>query len=99
MARIDELRLLTKVSRMYHERGLRQAAIADQLNLSQATISRLLKRAEEIYLEMMRALLPGEKVHLLVADAKTARKVKVYFPKNGTRTKTKPGFRWIEPAK
>lgn len=47
MARIDELRLLTKVSRMYHERGLRQAAIADQLNLSQATISRLLKRAEE----------------------------------------------------
>lgn len=47
MARIDELRLLTKVARMYHERGLRQAAIADQLNLSQATISRLLKRAEE----------------------------------------------------
>ena len=47
MARIDELRLLTKVARMYHERGLRQAAIADQLNLSQASISRLLKRAEE----------------------------------------------------
>ncbi|MDX2033470.1 MAG: sugar-binding transcriptional regulator [Blastocatellia bacterium] len=47
MARIDELRLLTKVARMYHDRGLRQAAIADQLNLSQATISRLLKRAEE----------------------------------------------------
>src|SRR5262245_60451449 len=46
MARIDELRLLTKVARMYHERGLRQAAIADQLNLSQATISRLLKSAE-----------------------------------------------------
>ncbi len=47
MARIDELRLLTKVARMYYERGLRQSAIADQLNLSQATISRLLKRAEE----------------------------------------------------
>jgi len=47
LARIDELRLLTKVARMYYERGLRQAAIADQLNLSQATISRLLKRAEE----------------------------------------------------
>jgi DNA-binding transcriptional regulator LsrR (DeoR family) len=47
MARIDELRLLTKVARLYYERGLRQAAIADQLNLSQATISRLLKRAEE----------------------------------------------------
>jgi DNA-binding transcriptional regulator LsrR (DeoR family) len=47
LARIDELRLLTKVARMYYERGLRQSAIADQLNLSQATISRLLKRAEE----------------------------------------------------
>src|SRR5262249_53823631 len=32
MARIDEMRLLTKVARMYYERGLRQAAIADQLN-------------------------------------------------------------------
>ncbi len=47
MARIDELRLLTKVARLYYERGLRQAVIAEQLNLSQATVSRLLKRAEE----------------------------------------------------
>jgi len=47
VARIDELRLLTKVARMYYERGLRQSAIADQLNLSQASISRLLKRAED----------------------------------------------------
>lgn len=47
MARTDELRLITKVARMYYERGVRQADIAQQLDLSQATVSRLLKRAEE----------------------------------------------------
>ncbi len=35
----------------------------------------LLKRAEEIYIEMMRGLLPGEKVNLLVPDEKTAQSV------------------------
>lgn len=47
LARTDELRLITKVARMYYERGVRQADIARQLDLSQATVSRLLKRAEE----------------------------------------------------
>lgn len=47
MARTDELRLITKVARMYYERGVRQADIAQQLDLSQATVSRLLKRAGE----------------------------------------------------
>ena len=47
MARIDELRLMTKVARLYHERGLNQSAIAAQLDLSQATVSRLLKRARQ----------------------------------------------------
>ena len=47
MARNDELRLITKVARLYYERGVRQAEIAKQLDLSQATVSRLLKRAEE----------------------------------------------------
>ena len=47
MARIDELRLMTKVSRMYHEQGLRQTEIMERLNMSQSTISRLLKRAEK----------------------------------------------------
>lgn len=41
----SQLRLLTKVARMYHERGIRQAAIAQSLNISQAKVSRLLKRA------------------------------------------------------
>ncbi len=35
----------------------------------------LLKRVEEIYLEMMRGLLPGEKVQLLVDDVKTGKRV------------------------
>ncbi|HWB85846.1 MAG TPA: sugar-binding transcriptional regulator [Bryobacteraceae bacterium] len=47
MARVDELRLMTKVARMYHEQGLRQTEIMDRLNMSQSTISRLLKRAEK----------------------------------------------------
>lgn len=47
MARVDELRLMARVARLYYDRGLRQSDIADQLSLSQATISRLLKRAEQ----------------------------------------------------
>jgi DNA-binding transcriptional regulator LsrR (DeoR family) len=47
MARIDELRLMTKVARLYYVDGLRQTKIAEQLDISQATISRLLKRAQD----------------------------------------------------
>src|SRR4029453_11520622 len=43
-----QLRLLTKVARMYHERGIRQTDIADTLHLSQARVSRLLRRAAEL---------------------------------------------------
>ncbi len=43
----SQIRLLTKVARMYHERGIRQADIAESLHLSQARVSRLLKRAAE----------------------------------------------------
>ncbi len=47
MARSDELRLIAKVARMYHEWNMRQKDIADQLGLSQASVSRLLTRAEK----------------------------------------------------
>ena len=43
----DHLRLLVKVARMYHERGLRQPEIATQLNMSQARVSRLLREAAD----------------------------------------------------
>jgi DNA-binding transcriptional regulator LsrR (DeoR family) len=46
MARADELRLMAKVARMYYGQGLRQTEIMERLNVSQSTISRLLKRAE-----------------------------------------------------
>ncbi len=47
MARIDELRLMSKVARMYFEQGLRQTEIMERLSMSQSTISRILKRAEK----------------------------------------------------
>ncbi len=37
---------MARVARLYHERGLSQSAIAEDLELSQPTVSRLLKRAE-----------------------------------------------------
>ncbi|WP_308467047.1 sugar-binding transcriptional regulator [Rathayibacter soli] len=43
-----QVRLLTKVARMYHEHGIRQADIAATLNISQAKVSRLLKRATDV---------------------------------------------------
>lgn len=46
MGRINELRLIARVAQMYHIEGMRQADIAARLRLSQATVSRMLKRAE-----------------------------------------------------
>src|SRR6476620_4281282 len=46
MGRLEELRLITKVATLYHQHGLRQAEIAERLDLSQASVSRLLKRGE-----------------------------------------------------
>lgn len=42
-----KLRLVTKVAQLYYEKGYVQKRIADELHLSQATISRLLKLAQE----------------------------------------------------
>jgi len=47
MPRIDELRLIARVARMYYEWNMRQSEIAKQLDLSQATVSRLLNRSKE----------------------------------------------------
>jgi len=43
----SKLRLVTKVARLYYENGYLQKQIAEELHLSQATISRLLKTADE----------------------------------------------------
>lgn len=46
MGRINELRMISRVAQMYFSEHKRQAEIAQHLNLSQATVSRMLKRAE-----------------------------------------------------
>ncbi len=47
MSRLNELRMITRVAQMYHVEGLRQADIAEHLRISQATVSRMLKRAQD----------------------------------------------------
>jgi DNA-binding transcriptional regulator LsrR (DeoR family) len=43
-----QLRLMTKIAHLYHEQGRRQSEIATLLHISQAKVSRLLKRAGEV---------------------------------------------------
>ncbi len=47
MARADELRLMTRVARLYYDVGLKQPDIAARLRLSQPKVSRLLKGAQD----------------------------------------------------
>ena len=47
MGRLNELRLIARVAQMYHVDGKRQAEIAESMRMSQATVSRMLKRAEQ----------------------------------------------------
>ena len=47
MSALPETRLITKVATLYYERKLTQMDIAKRLGISQVTVSRLLKRAEE----------------------------------------------------
>src|SRR5919112_989137 len=56
---LDELRLLTKVARLYHEKGVRQPQIAAQLNLSQPRVSRMLKHAVELGIVRTVVTMPG----------------------------------------
>ena len=43
----EQSRLMVKVARMYHERGRKQAQIASELHITQARVSRLLRRAAD----------------------------------------------------
>lgn len=47
MTAVESLRVMTKVARLYHLRGIRQVEIASRLGISQARVSRLLRAAEE----------------------------------------------------
>lgn len=55
----DQLRLMARVARMYHERGMRQGAIARELHVSQPRVSRLLKRAVEVGIVRTTVALPS----------------------------------------
>jgi DNA-binding transcriptional regulator LsrR (DeoR family) len=55
----DQLRLMARIARMYHERGMRQADIAGELHVSQPRVSRLLKRAGEIGIVRTTVALPA----------------------------------------
>jgi DNA-binding transcriptional regulator LsrR (DeoR family) len=47
MARNDQIRLMTKIARMYYKQSIRQAQITKRLNIHQSTVSRLLRKAEQ----------------------------------------------------
>lgn len=47
MSRLNELRMISRIAQMYHVEGQRQADIAGHLRISQATVSRMLKKAME----------------------------------------------------
>ncbi|MFJ6693156.1 sugar-binding transcriptional regulator [Streptomyces sp. NPDC091294] len=68
----DHVRLLVKVARMYHERGLRQPEIAAHLNMSQPRVSRLLKEAVDRGVVRTVVVSP-EGVHAELEDALTER--------------------------
>jgi DNA-binding transcriptional regulator LsrR (DeoR family) len=55
----DQLRLLAKVARMYHERGVRQPQIAADLHISQSRVSRLLTQAAELGIVRTTVTLPS----------------------------------------
>jgi DNA-binding transcriptional regulator LsrR (DeoR family) len=54
----DDIRLMTKVARLYHEQGVRQPEIAERLNISQPRVSRLLKKAVAVGIVRTSVLTP-----------------------------------------
>jgi DNA-binding transcriptional regulator LsrR (DeoR family) len=58
MSRADEMRLMTKVARMYYDQGIRQQEITERLNIHQSTVSRLLKRARDTNIVRISVAIP-----------------------------------------
>ena len=59
IGRDEQLRLMAKIARMYHEREMRQTDIAEELHISQPRVSRLLKRAAEVGIVRTTVTLPA----------------------------------------
>jgi DNA-binding transcriptional regulator LsrR (DeoR family) len=64
---VDHLRLLTKVARLYHERGMVQPEIARQLHISQPRVSRLLRQAVDLGIVRTTVVTPRG-VHAAIED-------------------------------
>lgn len=58
MARVDELRLIAKIARMYYVQGLNQLEITEKLQLHQSTVSRTLKKARTMNLVRFSVMTP-----------------------------------------
>jgi DNA-binding transcriptional regulator LsrR (DeoR family) len=59
MSRLDEVRLMTKVARMYYAQSIRQQEITARLGIHQSTVSRLLKKAREANLVRISVATPS----------------------------------------
>jgi DNA-binding transcriptional regulator LsrR (DeoR family) len=64
---VDHLRLLTKVARLYHERGMLQPQIARHLHISQPRVSRLLRQAVNLGIVRTTVVTPRG-VHAVLED-------------------------------
>lgn len=56
----EETRLMTKIAYLYYHHQQKQSAIAEQLDLSQATVSRMLRRAEELGIVRITVTVPAD---------------------------------------
>lgn len=72
VARRDDLRLIARVARLYHENGLKQPEIAERLRVSQAKVSRLLKQALELDIVRITVRVPSG-VHAELEEALEAK--------------------------
>jgi DNA-binding transcriptional regulator LsrR (DeoR family) len=68
----DQLRLLAKVARLYHEQGVSQPQIGADLHISQSRVSRLLRQAADLGIVRTTVTLPSG-VYTDVEDALQAR--------------------------
>lgn len=58
MSRLNELRLMTRIARMYYVQGIRQQGITERLQIHQSTVSRMLKRARQANLVRISVISP-----------------------------------------
>ena len=65
-------RMIATVAWLYHQRGLRQSAIADRLHISQSRVSRLLEQAVDLGIVRTSVLLPKDEQSILEQELEGA---------------------------